>query len=116
MQRAAVAAIAAIVFALFGRWMMSAFVAAVGGTLVLLAALAPSAYRALDRLVLRASATVGRVLAYVLLAPVFFLVMTPLRALLRRGERARWRSGKEPHVQTHWRARPQRAPRLDRPF
>lgn len=115
-KRAAVAAAVAVVLAFLGREAMAALVTAIALALVALAALAPAAYRAIDRFFARAAFVVGRVLAYLLLAPVFFLVMTPLRLLLRSGARARWGSGKDPAVTSHWKARARTAPRLDRPF
>lgn len=115
-KRAAVAAAVAVVLAFFGREAMAALVTVIALALVSLAALVPAAYRAIDRFFARAAFVVGRVLAYLLLAPVFFLVMTPLRLLLRSGARARWGSGKDPAATSHWKARPRTAPRLDRPF
>jgi hypothetical protein len=115
-KRAAVAAAVSFVLAVLGREGMAAAVALVALALVVLAALAPAAYRAIDRFFVRASFVVGRVLAYLVLAPVFFLVITPLRLLLRTGSRARWGSGKAPATATHWKARARSAPRLDRPF
>ncbi|MBX7192990.1 MAG: hypothetical protein K1X94_13070 [Sandaracinaceae bacterium] len=115
-KRAAVAAAVALLLAWLDRRVMAGFVALVALTLVALAAVVPSAYRALDRFVSRASWLVGRVLAYVLLTPVFFLVITPLRLLLRSGGRARWGSGKAPAAPSHWKPRARGAPRLDRPF
>jgi hypothetical protein len=115
-RRAAVAAAVAVVLAVLGREAMAAAVTVIALGLVALAALAPAAYRAIDRFFVRASFVVGRVLAYVVLAPVFFLVITPLRLLLRTGSRARWGSGKAPASASHWKARARSAPRLDRPF
>jgi hypothetical protein len=115
-KRAAVAALVAIALALVGREAMAALVASIALLLVLLAAVAPRAYRGLDRFVDAVSRAVGRVLAYAVLGPVFFLVVTPLRLLLRRGPRARWGSGADPARATHWKPRTRQAPRLDRPY
>jgi len=115
-KRASVAGIVAAAFLFFGRKEMGGVVALVSLLLVGLAAVRPSAYRAIDRFFARAASVVGRVLAYVVLSPVFFLVMTPLRAVLRTGKRARWRSGPEPAAASYWRARTDAPPRLDRPY
>ena len=115
-KRAAIAAVIAGVFVLLGRERMAVVVASIALLLVLLAAVAPRAYRAIDRFFLRAGAIVGRVLAYVLLAPVFFFVITPLRLVMRTGSRARWKSSGDPRGSTHWKTRDRKAPRLDRPF
>ena len=57
------------------------------GTLTLvLAVVSPTrGYRALSRSVDALAALVGRSLAWILLAPVFFLVFVPFRAVFRRG-------------------------------
>jgi len=115
-KRAAIAGIVAAAFLFFGRKEMGGLVALVSLLLVGLAAVRPSAYRAIDRFFARAGSVVGRVLAYLVLSPVYFLVITPLRALLRTGARARWRSGAEPAVSTYWRSRAEAPPRLDRPY
>ena len=99
-----------------GRKEMGGLVALVALLLVALAAVRPPAYRAIDRFFARAASVVGRVLAYVVLSPVFFLVITPLRLALRSGARARWRSGREASTDSYWRARPAAPPRLDRPY
>jgi hypothetical protein len=115
-KRSAVGATIAIVVYVLGRPEAAAVVALVSLLVVALAAVSPQAYHALDRFFARASTWVGRVLAYVLLAPVFFLVMTPLRLLLRSGARKRWASGREPDRGTYWTRRDPAPPRLDRPF
>ncbi len=115
-KRSAVGGTVAAVLILLGRREMGGAVALISLAFVLLAALAPSAYRAVDRFFAKASSWVGRVLAYLVLSPVFFLVITPLRALLRSGSRARWRSGRDPSAASYWKRRDPAPPRLDRPY
>jgi len=101
-RRSAVGGTVAAILILLGRREMGGAVALISLAFVVLAALAPSAYRAVDRFFAKASGWVGRGLAYLVLAPVFFLVITPLRLLLRTGARARWRSGRDPSAASYW--------------
>jgi hypothetical protein len=115
-KRSAVGGTVAAVLLLLGRKNVGGVVALVSLGLVALAAASPRAYRAIDRFFARAGEVVGRALAYVLLAPVFFLIVTPLRAALRSGPRARWRSGRDASASTYWKRRDGATPRLDRPY
>lgn len=115
-KRSAVGGTVAAILLLLGRKNVGGVVALVSLALVALAAAYPDGYRAIDRFFARAGEVVGRALAYLLLGPVFFLVLTPLRALLRTGARARWRSGRDATATTYWKPRDGAPPRLDRPY
>ncbi len=113
---ALVGACAALVLALLGRLVAAGVVALVASTSLLLAAAAPLWFARLERTLLRASAVVGRVLAYAVLAPVFFLVMTPLRFILGRGALAASSRRRRDRRESTWRPRPREDARLDRPY
>jgi hypothetical protein len=72
-------------------------------------------YAALERAIQTLSEWVGTALAWILLAPVFFLFFLPFGLLFRRGARDRMKRRFEPDVETYWKKREDRA-NLDRPY
>lgn len=58
---------------------------------------------------------VGGLLAWSLLMPFFYLVITPFGLLFRRGARDRLGRGVDPAVPTYWRDR-DRQPSLEEPY
>jgi hypothetical protein len=79
---------------------------AVSGLTLLLALASPTgAYAALGRGLAAFGRLVGRVLAVVLLAPVFFLFFLPFRLLLRGGRRDRLERFFDREAPTYWKRR-----------
>lgn len=104
--RALVAGVAgAAVFFLWHRG--AAYVVWTIAGLTLLAALASptGAYAALGRGLAAFGRAVGRVLAVVLLTPLYFLFFVPFRALLRSGRRDRLERWFDRGAGTYWRRR-----------
>ncbi len=106
--RVVVAASAAAVFV----WLEQGWAAAAAAVLGAAALFAPAALARLERVVVR---SVGAVLAWALLAPVFYLVVTPFGLLFRRGGRSRLTLGPDPGARSYWRARG-RERSLERPY
>jgi hypothetical protein len=102
---------------------VAASVAAGLGALTLGLALASPdrGYAALSAAVGWLAEQVGRLLAWVLLAPVFYLVVTPLGLLTRRGRGDRLGRSFERSAASYWSARPAldratRRQQLERPY
>lgn len=84
--RALVAAIVAAALFYLGRPIVGGVAGTLAALTLALALASPArGYAALSRAVGRLGELVGRALALVLLAPVFFLFLTPFRLLFRRG-------------------------------
>jgi hypothetical protein len=84
--RAVIAGIFATALFFFGRPIVGSIAASIGTLTLVLALVSPTrGYAALSRLVDRFAGWVGSALAWVLLAPVFFLFFVPFRLLFRRG-------------------------------
>ena len=109
--RASVAGLVALVLRISGRPVMAGVVTLVALVTVLLAVLAPPLYAKLQRALDSLSRTVGRVLAYVVLTPMYFLVITPL-GLLRPAARRRFQRS---NATSMWSPK-KNGSRLDRPY
>jgi hypothetical protein len=84
--RAVIAGLFAAGLFVFGRVVVGSIAASLGTLTLVLALASPTGgYAALSKLVDRFSSIVGTVLAWILLAPVFFLFFVPFRLLFRRG-------------------------------
>lgn len=95
-------AVAALLF-FFGRFIAGSIAASLGTLTLALAIVSPgTGYAALERLVDRAGHGVGTVLAWVLLAPVFFLFLWPFRVLFRRGAQDSLARGFDPTRASYW--------------
>lgn len=114
--RAGVAwAFAALLFFL-GRSTVGSIAATLGTITFLLAIASPTrGYAALSKIVDRVAELVGRLLAWVLLAPVFFLFFVPFRFLFRRGLNDALARGFDPARPSYW--SPHDRPRdLEKPY
>lgn len=112
------AGIGALFFFAFG-WRALAYVAwGVSSVILILALVSPfGAHAAIDRVFVGLGRVVGTVLTWVLLAPVFYLFVTPFGLLRRRGARDPLMRRREPERESYW--EPHRDgddPRLDRPY
>jgi hypothetical protein len=114
--RAVVAAVAGGVFYFVGRHLLAHVAWAVGGITLLLALASPRAYAAVDRAVSAVSHGVGRALTWILLAPVFYLFITPYGLLFRRGARDPMKRRFERSLPSYWKKREEDRANLDRPF
>ena len=113
--RAAIAGTAAGVFFAVGRPVIAGIIAALGGLTLSLALTSPlRAYAGLERGIQVISEAVGRGLSWLLLAPVYFLVMTPLGLFTRRGSRDPLSRRFEAERDTYW--RPRKGRPIDRPY
>jgi hypothetical protein len=84
-MRGAIAAVLACALALLHRPVLAGLAGLAGTLTTSLAFVSPTrGYAAVSRAVDRVGALVGRVLAYVLLAPMFLFVLAPFRFLFRR--------------------------------
>jgi hypothetical protein len=85
-MRGAIAAVIACVLALLHRPLIGGIAALLGSVTITLALFSPTrGYAAVSRIVQRVGEWIGRVLAWVLLLPLFVLVLAPFRWLFRRG-------------------------------
>jgi hypothetical protein len=87
------------------------------GTLVLVLGLASplGAFAALDRTLTLAGHAVGVLLTWLLLAPLFYLVLAPFGLFTRRGAKDPMKRRLDPRAETYWKKRD--APnRFDRPY
>ena len=108
--RASVAGLVALLLRLSGRPLMAGVVTLIACFTVLLAVLSPRLYGKLQRALDALSRIVGRVLAYVVLTPMYFLVITPM-GLFRREARARFQPSTSASM---WKAK--RPSRIDKPY
>ena len=84
--RAAIAGLVATVLFALGRVIVGSIAASLGTVTLVLALASPAGgYAAVSKLVDRFASLIGTLLAWILLAPVFFLFFVPVRALFRRG-------------------------------
>ena len=72
-------------------------------------------HAAIDHGVARVGRAVGVVVAFVLLAPLYYVVLTPFGLLTRRGRRDPLARRVDPEARTYWKERT-RPVRLDRPY
>lgn len=117
----AVRAVAAGIVGGVLMWLDRPMLAAVALTLAMvtlvLAILSPGVgYARMERVVDRVASGVGAVVAFVLLAPVYFLFFVPFRMIARRGQRDRLRRRFERDRQTYWIRRESDEPRLEKPY
>lgn len=100
MGRAGVAAVVAIVFATVG-WRVPAMVAGIAACLLAISALvAPRLIARFEGALLPVGRALARVLAWLLLVPVFVLVVLPLGLVRRRTDPLRLR--RDPDAPTFW--------------
>jgi hypothetical protein len=59
---------------------------------------------------------VGTAVAWLLLAPVFYLFFLPFRVLARRGKNDRLQRRFVPDAKSYWTKRPLGSTRLDKPY
>ncbi len=98
----------------FERPIVAGVAWSISGLTLVLALVSPlGAYAALDRLVARAGRGVGLVLTWLLLAPAYYLVLTPLAWAIRL-RRDPLRRTLEPERESYWSERTSRP--LDRPY
>ena len=101
--RATIAFVVASIFFVFGRALPGALVSVLGGVTLVLALASPGrGYAALARGVDHVGELVGSALAWLLLAPVFFLFFAPFRLLFRRGGRDPLARGLDRSAKTYW--------------
>lgn len=100
----------------FGRVIVGSVAATLGTLTLVLAIVSPGkGYAALERLVDRAGHGVGTVLAWVLLAPVFFFFLWPFRVLFRRGPQDTLARGFDRARPSYWAAH-ERPADLEKPY
>ena len=109
--RASVAGAVALLMRLLERDVMAGVITLIALSTVLLAFFAPGLYAKLQRALDALSQVVGRVLAYVVLTPMYFLVITPM-GLLRGEARRRFQRSEGSSM---WKRRVG-ASRIDRPY
>lgn len=109
--RASFAGAVALVMRLLDRDVMAGVITLIALATVLLAFFSPSLYARLQRALDALSQVVGRVLAYAVLTPMYFLVITPM-GLLRGEARRRFQRS---DARSMWKAR-EGASRIDRPY
>jgi fatty acid desaturase len=116
--RAVVAAAVGAAFFYFDRPVLASVVLGVGGLALLVGLLSPlGAHAAIDRSLAKLAHLVGVLLGWLLLAPFYYLVMTPLGLLTKRGKRDPLRRRPDPSATSYWKKRdPLRARDLDRPY
>ena len=99
---------AAIVFALIAFWRKGVWhwpLAACGGALIFLGLVLPQVLRPLQRVWMAAALVMGWVMSRVILAVLFFLILTPIALWLRsRGKRFLGR-GPDPSARSYWNLR-----------
>jgi len=106
----------AAVLLFFGRTIVGSIAGTLGTLTFLLAVFSPGgAYRALSAWIDRFAALVGRALAWILLAPVFFLFFVPFRLLLRRGPADTLARGFDRTRPSYW-SRHDRVADLEKPY
>lgn len=111
--RAAVASCAAALLYGWGHAPLATVAAIVALFTATLAVTSPSGgYRGLERGLARLSNVVGRVVAWLVLLPVFFGFFVPFGLLFRRGSRDSMKRSFEPQSTTYWQAH---RPPPDRP-
>lgn len=114
--RAIVAGAAGGVFLYLDRSVLAYIVFGIGGLTLIAGLFSPlGAYAAVERWVTRAGDLVGAALTWLLLAPVFFIVMAPFGLIAKRGKRDPLRRRIEPTAGTYWSERDE--PRaIDKPY
>lgn len=116
--RAGLAAVIGTSLMFFDRTIMGSIALTIAAITLVLALASPAgAYAKLERGIDRIGAIVGKIVAYLLLAPVFYLFFVPFRALARRGRRDRLMRELERERASYWQKRdPDEDPRLERPY
>ena len=97
--------VVATVFLALDRPTMAGIAGAVGLVVMGAAAVAPAALQSFLR---RLERIVGTGFAFLLLAPVFYLVMLPFGLLFRSGRRNRLAPRPDPEAASYWQPRPER--------
>jgi hypothetical protein len=114
--RGLVAWVVAGVLFFFGRSIVGSVAASLGSLTLLLALVSPGrGYAALEKLVDRFAELVGQLLAWVLLAPVFFLFFVPFRLLFRRGAKDTLARGFDRGKDSYW-SKHERVADLEKPY
>jgi len=104
LRAGAAAAIGAAVYLLWARTLGVAIMT-VACLLLAIALLAPSGLlQALERLFVRLGTFTARMLTWVLMVPLFYLVFLPFGLLFRRGRRDRLKRWLEPDASSYWEA------------
>jgi uncharacterized membrane protein HdeD (DUF308 family) len=114
--RAVLAAIAGGAFLYFDRPLFAYVVWAIGAITFVVGMVSPlGAHAAIDRALGKLGHFVGKVLTWLLLAPFYYLAMTPLGVLTKRGKRDPLHRRLDAEATTYWKKRKGRRD-LDRPF
>ena len=119
MHAAGAASAGGLLFVVFAQRAVAYVAWGLGGFTLLLALISPlGAYAALQRGLEALGRLVGRLMAWLLLAPVFYLFVTPFGLLRRRGARDTLKRRLEPGAASYWRERPEdeRVTTLEKPF
>jgi hypothetical protein len=102
-------------FAWYGNRTMAIVVAAIAGTLALLALLSPlGAYPYVGRLLERFGRLVGVTLTWILMTLVYLLLFLPVGLLLRATGKLRLQRAYDARRASYWQPVPERSPGLDR--
>lgn len=121
-SRALVAFVAAAALFHFDRLYAGSVAGMLGAVTLGLALLSPTrGYSALTRAIDRVGVGVGTLLSWILLAPIFYLVLAPFGLLTRRGRGDPLQRVREPSLPSYWRVRPEETreterARLERPY
>lgn len=98
--------VAALAYFVFERPVLATIIASISSLVFVLALTSPlRGHAMLDGLFAGLAKHVGTVLSYVLLAPVFYLFITPFGLLARRGERDTLKRELDPACDTYWQPR-----------
>lgn len=108
--------IGALLFAFAHTW-LAVIAWAVSTAVLALALLSPHhGHAALERGLGALTGAVGRVLTWILLAPLFYLVLTPFGLLRRRGTRDTLTRRFEPERESYWTRREPESEPLEHPY
>ncbi|MCC6876783.1 MAG: hypothetical protein IT378_20940 [Sandaracinaceae bacterium] len=114
--RSIVGAVAAGVLVWLGRPIAAGAVGGVSALVLILGLASPlGAYAAITRALDRLAAWVGRAVAWLLLAPFFYVVITPFGLLARRGKSDKLGRRYDRGAKTYWARRDRQLP-IDRPY
>lgn len=118
MRRSAlVAGVMAVLFGWLGHGRVAGVAGGVGTAVLLLSfLLADDGIVAFEQLVERSALLVGRLVGFVVLVPLFFVVLTPLGLWRRARGVDALALRRDPAATTYWTPRAGRPVRADRPF
>ena len=98
--------VAALAYFVFERPILAAVIASISSLVFVLAIVSPlGGHAVVDGLFARLAKLVGAVLSYVLLAPVFYLFITPFGLLARRGRRDTLKRQFDAQSDSYWQPR-----------